>query len=84
MARIYKAILHGDRVEWIDLPPRRDEATPVYITVITETAEEASRGAAMAGALEALAREGGLASIPDPVAWQREVRQDRPLPERKP
>ncbi|CAN5773019.1 hypothetical protein BH20VER1_BH20VER1_12440 [soil metagenome] len=28
-------------------------------------------------------RGGGIRSIPDPVAWQREQRQDRPLPGRE-
>lgn len=84
MARAYKAILRRDRVEWIDPPPKCDEATPVYITLVAEAAEmSASRGPAMAEALEALARTGGLPSVPDPVAWQRDIRQDRLLPERK-
>lgn len=30
-------------------------------------------------ALEDLAALGGIKSIPDPVAWQREMRKDRPL-----
>jgi len=29
--------------------------------------------------LETLAQEGGIKSIPDPSAWQRETRQDKPL-----
>lgn len=34
-------------------------------------------------ALEALAAMGGIASIPDPSAWQREIRKGRPLPGRE-
>jgi hypothetical protein len=35
-------------------------------------------------ALEALRSVGGLQDIiPDPAAWQREIRQDRPLPGRE-
>jgi hypothetical protein len=34
-------------------------------------------------ALERLAALGGIKSIPDPVAWQREIRKDRPLPGRE-
>ena len=30
--------------------------------------------------LQQIARRGGLSSIPDPQAWQREQRQDRELP----
>ncbi|MGD0088333.1 MAG: hypothetical protein ABSE73_00245 [Planctomycetota bacterium] len=33
--------------------------------------------------LRELARHGGVRSIPDPSAWQREVRRDRPLPDRE-
>ena len=33
-------------------------------------------------AIEDLAALGGIKSIPDPVAWQREMRKDRPLPGR--
>lgn len=32
--------------------------------------------------LEVIARGGGGKSIPDPFAWQCEIRQDRPLPVR--
>ena len=31
----------------------------------------------MAEALERIAARGGIDSIPDPVAWQREMREDR-------
>jgi len=33
MARAYKAILHGDRVEWIDPPPYRRDPTRISITL---------------------------------------------------
>jgi len=42
-----------------------------------------SRGDAMATALEAIARQGGISAIPDPCIWQHEVREDRPMPERE-
>jgi hypothetical protein len=49
-----------------------------------ETPEEhAARLANAVSALEELARAGGIASIPDPAAWQREIREDRPLPGRE-
>ena len=41
------------------------------------------RGAAMSAALEALAARNSLADIADPVAWQREQRTERSLPERE-
>ncbi|MFN0123513.1 MAG: hypothetical protein ACKV2V_23670 [Blastocatellia bacterium] len=41
-----------------------------------------SCGDAMAGILEQLAKRQSLAGIEDPVAWEREVREDRLLPGR--
>ena len=67
MARIYKAILRDDRVEWIDALPDNDPA---------------SQGPAMADTLALLADASGISSIPDPVAWQRESRQPPSLPKR--
>lgn len=83
VGRTYKAILRGDRIEWIDPPPERKEPTPVSIT-LQEDAIRAEGGGAMAEALRAIAQGGGLSSILDPRAWQREVREDRPMPERDP
>ena len=44
--------------------------------------EKKERGQRMAEILEKLARSQAFAGI-DPVAWQRDVRQDRELPGRK-
>lgn len=81
MPRTYKAILHGDRVEWIDAPPARALAVPVQISLLDGAPEIAAseRGRRMAEALEELARGGAFADIEDPVHWQREMRQDRNL-----
>lgn len=83
VGRTYKAILCGDRIEWIDPPPERKEPTPVSIT-LQEDAIRPERGGAMAEALGVIAQGSGLSSILDPRAWQREVREDRPMPEREP
>lgn len=81
MPRTYQAVLHGDRVEWIDRPPTQGQPLAVQITVLADidarTASE--RGRAMVEALEALAASDAFAEIGDPVLWQREVRRDRPL-----
>jgi hypothetical protein len=83
MLRTYKAVLRGDRVEWIDTPPEPTCPTPVHITLLEEGPEPvASRGAEMGRILEELARGGGLSGI-DPLDWQREVRRDRTLPGRE-
>ncbi len=84
MAKIYKAILRGDRVEWLDtpLPP---SPTAVEIIVIEEAAEVSTRrGHEMARILEALANVGGLSNVADAVEWQRELRRDRSLSGREP
>ena len=90
MLPTYKAVLRDDRVEWIDLPPGRKGPLPVHVTILEESHEHPSvkRGRDMADALEALeslealAALGGVSSIADPSAWQREVREERPLPGR--
>lgn len=84
MLPTYKAILRDDHVEWIDSPPDRSRATPVHITLLEEGTSVPDRGKAMAEALEKLAQSGAFSDIEDPVAWQREIRKDRPLSGRKP
>lgn len=85
MLRTYKALLRGNRIEWIDRPTVSERAIPVYVTLLEEEAPvpAAARGLEMAQALETLAAEGGLSAISDPIAWQREQRRDRALPERE-
>jgi hypothetical protein len=76
MLRTYKAVLHGDRVEWIDGPPKGTHPVQVHITVLEETRPETSieRGRVMAEALAMLAGRGTFSAITDPVAWQQEQR----------
>jgi hypothetical protein len=49
----------------------------------TGVAGEAARLEAQ-GALERMAARGGISDISDPAGWQREIRNDRPLPGREP
>ena len=85
MLRTYKAILHGDHVEWLDKRPEQTQPVPVHITPLEDTPLEPAgeRGQVMAEALAALASRGTFAAITDPVAWQREVRHERTLPARE-
>lgn len=83
MQLTYKAILHGDHVEWIDAPPDLAEPVEVHITLALAQASERDRGRAMADALAGLARLGGVSGIADPILWQRQIREDRPLPGRE-
>lgn len=86
MPQTYTGVLTGDRIEWTG--PRPPDG-PVHVTAIpaVESADElAERQRKWAAALAALGRLAatGSPSLPDdPVAWQREVRRDRPLPGRE-
>jgi hypothetical protein len=88
MLKTYQGVLDGDRIEWIgEAPPRPPDKSKVrvHVTLLDQVVtdeDEAARGRRRAEALERLAARGGVASIPDPDAWQREMREDRPLPGR--
>ena len=89
MLNTYKAKLNGNHLEWSDEVPLeiRSGEMDVLVTVLerngSHLAGKAERGKRMVAALERLAAMGGVPSIPDPVAWQREMREDRPLPGRE-
>ena len=86
MLKTYKARLRDNRVEWLEKPPEgltTRDTVEVYVTLPDDRQAERKSGAKMVAALEKLAALGTLEkTIPDPVAWQREIREDRPLPER--
>ena len=84
------AILEADADGTLHLPLPAD--APRGKIKVTATLESISAGDAAArqaswqramDALRRIAARGGIRSIPDPVAWQREMRQDRPLPGRE-
>jgi hypothetical protein len=84
MLRTYKAVLRGDRIEWVDRPPRAGKPVPVHVTLLEEEANAASttRGSEMARILTSLAEAGGISAVPDPSEWQREMRSERRLADR--
>jgi hypothetical protein len=88
MSQSYQAVLNGNHLEWIGEAPEPHGPTRVEITLLkpeppeSQEARRARRKVAV-DALAELAAAGGIASIPDPAAWQREIRQDRPLPGRE-
>jgi hypothetical protein len=86
MIRTYKALLRGNSLEWIGEAPERSEDHPitVEVTVLEEScsSEARSRGHEMAAILEKLAESGAVSDITDPIAWQQDLRQERPLPGR--
>lgn len=89
MLQTYKATLRGNRLEWDDAAPQMhadDQPVAVYVTILDEpqpVPAPHTSGQHMAAILEQLAQQPTLASISDPVAWQREQRDDRPLPGRE-
>lgn len=85
----YRAVLRGDRLEWRgEVPPEisRERPVPVDVTILRDErlgpVRAANTGEKMAAALEKLAASHAVAGIADPVEWQREARQDRPMPGR--
>jgi hypothetical protein len=71
MVRTYKALLRGNRLEWLEEAPeaQTDQPLSVQVTIIEQGtgAEEVSRGQAMAALLEQLATRGTLSDMADPV-----------------
>lgn len=78
----YRAVLKGDRLEWMEAPPPEAENGGIQVVVLL--LEDApmlsnSQGQLMAAALAGLAESGGVPSFGDPTIWQRTIREDRPL-----
>jgi hypothetical protein len=88
MPASYRAVLHGNHLEWRDKEPeeiRPDHEVEVFVTILDtldSPATAKARGAAMAAALEQLAAAGGPLSFGDAVEWQRDTRNDRALLQR--
>ncbi len=88
MLHAYKAMLKGNRLEWSGAAPEistTNEAVAVQVIILDEATPlpgSVSQGERMAAALEQLAMVHTLATIVDPLTWEREVRQDRELPDR--
>ena len=83
----YRAILKGNRLEWIESEPTHlDVEQPVEVRILDSPAnvDATTQGQRMARALERLAASNALSHIEDPSEWQREIRKDRPLPGREP
>ena len=77
------------------LPPPRAARLELLLAGVLDIAESEGLGQQAEGddelrrrkalaALQRIAARGGISGIPDPVAWQRDRRLDRPLPGREP
>lgn len=86
MLDTYRALLHGNRLEWQGAEPEKlplDRGVEVFVTILDEEDSPTTakaRGAAMAAALERLAAAGGPKSFGDAAEWERHTRGERPLP----
>lgn len=88
MLTTVKAVVQGERIEWQEavenvLP--QNERVEVLVTILNEQSDGVSadeKAKRRVAALERLAARGTL-SIPDPVEWQRRIREDRDLPGRQ-
>lgn len=74
----------------IDLPPDKQSEVLDFIAflqdrarVVRSASTESERGQRIRAALQTLADLGTFADIVDPVAWQKQIRKDRPLPGRE-
>jgi len=85
MRATYRAVLHGNHLEWRDKEPEEvlpDQDVEVFVTILDTSDSPAvakSRGAAMAAALEQLAAAGGPRSFGDAVEGERDTREERVL-----
>ena len=84
----YKALLTGNQLHWLDDVPAQianADEMPVHITILNiEDISDSTvtQGERMAEALELLSKANVNSQIDDPLAWERELRQDRVLPGR--
>lgn len=87
MLETYQGVLHDNRIEWSGDAPQAlpvDQGVRVHVTLIEKVpVPDGNQGQRMAAALERLAACATLDHIPDPAAWQRQTRADRPLPGRE-
>ena len=85
MLMTYEAILEGNKLKWKGAAPQQTaekSRIDVYVTLLDKSPDAPDRriqGRKMAEALAILAAL-NTRSIIDPLAWQNEIRQDRPLP----
>lgn len=85
MRPTYEAIIDGERITWQGKRPDLNGRTRVRLNLEVITDGREPNGAKLARMIDDfIQRTGGLTSIDDPVAWQREQRIDRPIEGREP
>ena len=83
MLKTYNAILNQNKIQWLNESPKINlgNSIQVQITLLEETEITKSNGQKMAEALKKVSENNIFAKV-DPLEWQREIRQDRSLPNR--
>ena len=95
MIQTYRALLQGNRLEWLEEIPELivgEASIPVHVTIDTQdktedktgnkTGDEKERQKRVLLILEQISQTGAFSEIQDASAWQRQIRIDRPLPNR--
>lgn len=86
MSKVYDVIIRNDRIEWTSEPPvQASGGQPVHaqVRLLDEDAiSKKERGLRMAQIMEQLAQMQDTGLPEDPAQWEREEREDRPLPGR--
>lgn len=96
MIQTYRALLQGNRLEWLEEIPvlmASETSIPVQVTIDTQDktkdktkdkmASEKDRQKKVLLILEQIAQTGAFNEIQDASAWQRQMRIDRALPNRE-
>ena len=82
MTKTYEAILQGDQIEWSEVRSPQTDTSQKSVTVMEEELNT-SPGEALFAILNRLAATDVYKLYGDPLEWQREQREDRPLPGRE-
>ncbi len=88
MLTSYRAILKGDRVEWLNSEaPKLKPGSEILVDITIlgqqgELATDAIRVSQIGDVLNRLAGIDAFAEIDDPATWERQIREDRELPNR--
>ena len=89
MLETYRGVLRGDRIQWEQGAPEHlfpDRPVRVHITLLEPTVPAIAgtdQGPRLADALARLASLSSSSLPGDASEWQRQTREDRPLPGRE-
>jgi hypothetical protein len=88
MLQTYSAILKNNQLHWTEEEPvtsAEGHALSVLVTIVDETIQPTTEHhrQKIVQVLNRLAARNSLAEINDPVAWQKDLREDRTLPGRE-